>query len=51
MERASVWDEAKAKEKADIARVNAEAMERARAKVEARVRGKNNAVQRAAANR
>ena len=33
-----MWDEARAKEKADIYRVIAEAMERVREEVEARVR-------------
>ena len=39
---ARVWDETKAKEKAEIARVDAESMERAMVKVEAIVRQKNN---------
>ena len=42
-----MWDEAKAKERAEISRISAEAREKAEA--EARVRGKYNAVQRAAA--
>ena len=41
MERSRVWAEAKAKEKADISRVNSEAMETVRAEAKARVREKN----------
>ena len=46
-----MWDEAKAKEKADTTRFNDEAMERARAeaKTKERVRDKTNAVNRAVA--
>ena len=49
MERASAWGEAKAKEKVDISKVNAEARERASTGAEARLREKDNDVQRAAA--
>ena len=45
VERARYWYEAKAKEKTEIARVNAEARERTRAEDNARVREKTNAVQ------
>ena len=38
MERARVWAKAEAKEKAEITRVNAEAMERERTESKARVR-------------
>ena len=48
MEWARVWAEAKSKEKAEIARIIAEDRERAREEVKARVREKDNAVQRAA---
>ena len=47
VERARAWAEAKAKYKAEISRVNAEAGERAMTEAEARVREKANAVQRA----
>ena len=40
MERARAWDESKAKENADISRVNAESRERAREEAKARARGK-----------
>ena len=49
VERARVWDEANAKKKAKIARVNAEAREGAYAKVKVWVTGKSNAVHLAAA--
>ena len=48
MESSRAWAEAKAKYKAEIARVNAEARERARVEAEARVREKANVVQRTA---
>ena len=49
VERSRAWAEAKAKEKAEIARVNTEARDRAREEAKARVWEKNDAVQRAAA--
>ena len=47
VERERAWTEAKAKEKAEIARVDAEDRYRARLESKARVREKYNAVQRA----
>ena len=47
MERASAWGESKSKDKAEIARVNTEAMERAREKAKAIVKEKAISVQRA----
>ena len=49
MERERASAEAKTNEKANIARFNAEAMERDRVEAEARVREKTDAFQRAAA--
>ena len=48
MERARAWAEAKVKDKADISGVNTEAQETAREESKARVREKNNVVQRSA---
>ena len=48
MERARAWAEAKAKVKAEIARIAADGREKAEDKVEARVRKKADAVQTAA---
>ena len=44
-----MWDKSKAKEKADISRIAVEARDKAEAEAKARVRGKYNAVHRAAA--
>ena len=49
MENARAWAKAKAKEKAEIAKVNAKDMESARAEVKERAREKTYYVQRAAA--
>ena len=49
MERERAWAKANGKDKAEIARVNAESMERARAEAEARVRDKTYYFQKAAA--
>ena len=49
MERAREWDEAKAKEKEDITRIDPEAREKADAEDEERVREEVNDFQRAAA--
>ena len=44
MEKAGAWAEAKAKERAEIPRIDAEDMERARVEAEARVWDKTNVV-------